>query len=864
MKNNLNIKLIALIVITISVLGCSKKKKGFTHRAYQHTVSRYNGYFNAKEIFKANKIRIYDEHKDDFSEIIPLFVYPDETQAKAMYPDMDKIIEKTSTVIDRHSMYIKKKEYNKWIDNSYMLMGKARFYKQEFFIGEEVFEYVAKAFKHQDAKYEGLIWLARTHLEMGNLGKVESYLTLIEEQGVPKKLSSDFNALYADYYIRKRNYDEAITKIEKALETTKKRETKRRFNYVLAQLWLKKKEFGKASELFSTVIKLKPRYDMMFNAKISRALSFDPASGEQKNIKKMLSRMVRDAKNAEFLDQIHYALADIAFKEGDEPKGIDHLQKSAALSVSNDKQKALSYLRLGELFYAKPKYKESQAYYDSCLTVLPEDYTRYEIVYERSKALTRLVDNIIIVQEEDSLQKLANDDSYRNEVIGRLIQNEIEEEERKKAELENENSINPIANNTTIASNLPNSGKWYFYNQTTLGFGFTDFKKNWGNRKLEDNWRRSNKETVASFEDDIVDDLDSASNDGLKPKVNEKTTPEYYLQYIPLTDKKMNLSHNKVIEALYALGNIYREDFQDYKNSILSFEDLITRYDTCRYRLPSWYNLYRISLLVVDDAMKQKYKDLILNNYPNSEYARIIQDPSYNKVTRENRKRVDNYYSIVYNMYNDELYNKVLVRCDKAKSIFADNHLQDHFDFLAAMAKGHTNTIDTFKLALQGVIIKHPNSDVSIEAKRILNLIEKGIKVEEEEVANAIPYKLVFNTDFNFVVIIPGDDNKSNKYKVDISNFNTKYYSDKTFDVSSILLDPSNQLIIIKPLTGNDAAVDYFKSFKLNQDNLKDLNQKEYEYFFISKENFALFYKNKDLKGYVNFFKKNFDVGLNQ
>ncbi|PCJ25171.1 MAG: hypothetical protein COA97_08485 [Flavobacteriales bacterium] len=860
MKKNLNIGLITIVLLTIALLGCSKKKKGFTHRAYQHTVSRYNGYFNAKEIYKTNKNRIYDEYKYDFSEIIPLFIYPDEAQSKSMYPDMDKIIEKTSTVIDRHSMFIKKEEYNRWIDDNYMLMGKARFYKQEYFLGEEVFEYVAKAFKKEDVKYEALIWLARTHIELGNMNKSESYLTLIEEQGVPKKYSSEFNALHANFYIKKHNYDDAITKLTKALETTKKRKTKRRFNYVLAQLWLKKKEFGKASELFSKVIKLKPRYDMMFNAKISRALSFDPASGEQKDIKKMLSKMVKDGKNSDFLDQIHYALADIAFKEGDEEKGIYHLQKSAALSVSNNKQKALSYLRLGELFYNKPLYMESQAYYDSCLTVLPEDYSRYETIYERSKALTRLVDNILIVQEEDSLQKLASNESYRNEVIEKLVQEAIDEEERKKAELENDNQIISV-NNTGIAGNLPNSGKWYFYNTTTLGFGFTDFRKNWGNRKLEDNWRRSNKETVASFDDDLEDDLDSTTlNDSTI--INEKTIPEYYLQYIPLTDEKMNVSHNKIIESLYALGNIYREDFQDYKNSIISFKELISRYDTCRYKLPSWYNLYRISLLIDDDVMKQKYKNLILDNYPESEYARIIQDPTYNKVTRENRKRVDNYYSIVYSMYDDELYNKVLIRCEKAKSIFADNHLQDHFDFLAAMAIGHINTIDTFKLALKNVIVSYPESEVSTEAKRILELIKNGIKIGTEEASNSIPYNHVFDADFNFILIMPGKDNKANKHKIDISNFNSKYYSGKTYNVSSILLDPENQIIIVKKLKGYEAAIDYFKSFKLNNDNLKEINLNEYQYLLISQKNFALFYKNKDVKGYTSFFKENFEVEL--
>ena len=548
MNKKLNILLIVLI--TVGLLGCSRKKNGFTRRAYHNTTARYNGFFNAREIKKANVQRIYDEHKDDFSEIIPLFVYPNEEQSKAMYPDMDKIIKKTSTVIDRHSMFIKDEEHNRWIDDCYMLMGEARFYKQEYFVGEEVFEYIAKAYNKDDVKYEALMWLARTYIVLEKMNKAESYLAIIEQEGVPKKYSSEFNALYADFYIRKHNYDDAIAKLSKSLESTKNKEAKRRYTYVLAQIWLKKKEYSKASELFTNVIKLKPKYDMMFNAKISRALSFDTNGENQKDIKKMLSRMVKDGKNVEFLDQIYYALADIAFKEKDEPLGIEYLQKSAALSVSNDKQKALSYLRLGELFYEKPQYIQSQAYYDSCLTVLPQNYSTYETIYERSKALTHLVDNILIVQEEDSLQSLAKDEKHRNKVIDKLVQKAIEEEDLKKADLANSENFN-FLDNDNANSNLPNSGKWYFYNQTTLGFGFTDFKKVWGNRKLEDNWRRSNKETVASFdEENLSNETDSASADSSKNKINEKTSPEYYLQFIPLTEEKMIASNNKIIESL--------------------------------------------------------------------------------------------------------------------------------------------------------------------------------------------------------------------------------------------------------------------------------------------------------------------------
>jgi tetratricopeptide (TPR) repeat protein len=850
-----------LVLLAILLLaGCSRKKNRFTSRAYHNTTTRYNYFFNAREIKRETEASLYDQHKDDFSELIPLFIYPTEEQSKALYPEMDRIIEKTSTAIDRHSMFIKKKEHNRWIDDCYMLMGIARFYKQEYYVGEEVFEYIAKAYKKEDEKFGALIWLARTQISLNKMNKAESYLTLIDEQGVPKQYNSEFNALYADYYIKKNNIDEAITRLEKSIETTKKREKKRRYNYVLAQLWLKKKEFGKASELFTTVIKLKPKYDMMFNAKINRAMSFDTGSEDSDDIKKMLTKMVKDAKNAEFLDQIYYALADIAFKEKNEPLGIEYLQKSAAASISNNKQKALSYLRLGELFYAKPDYMMSQAYYDSCLTVLPEDYKRYDAIEARSRALNNLVENILIVQKEDSLQKMAGDETYRDQIIEQIIQKVIEEEEAAEAAAANDEFVLGD-NNNNINSNLNNTGKWYFYNQTTLGFGFTDFKKNWGNRKLEDNWRRSNKETVATFDDDLGLETDSVKTDSTGKVINEKTTPEYYMQFIPTTPEKISVSHNRIIEALYAQGNIYREDFEDYKNATKSFEELVARYDTCRYKLPSWYNLYRISLVTDNDPMRDKYRQLILDNYPGSEYARIIQDPTYNKVTRENRKRVDNYYSIVFDLFKDRQYQKVLVRCRKAKAIFADNHIQDKFDMLTAMTVGHLQPQDSFKLALENVIMMHPTSEVSAEAKRILALMKKGIKVDMgNNDGPKIPYKHKFDAEFHLVLIIPGVDKRANKYKVDISNFNSKYYSKKPLNVSNIFIDPNNQLIIVKKLKGYDDALDYYKSFKLNKEQLTDIQQKGYPYFLISKENFVLFYKNKDINGYPKFFKKNFEL----
>ncbi|TXB64329.1 tetratricopeptide repeat protein [Vicingus serpentipes] len=853
-------KLKSHIIIAFSALllvGCSTKKNSFTRRAFHNTTARYNGYFNAKEIMKANDLALREEHQDDYSEILPLFIYPSEDKSKNLYPDMDKIIEKTSEVIDRHSIYVKKEEHNRWIDDSYTLMGKARFYKYEHYVAIEIFEYLAKAYNKKPEKNAALIWLARCHMELNEMNKAESYLKLMEGgKAPPEKYNSEYNALYADYLIRKHQYDDAIAKLEEALKTTKKRIDKRRFNYVLAQLWLKKKEYAKASEVFTKVIKLRPRYDMMFNAQISRALSFDVGGEDNNDIKKMLNKMLKDAKNKEFLDQIYYALADIAFKEGNEPLGIEYLQKSAASSVNNPKQKALAYLRLGELYFDKPLYVPAQAYYDSCIAVLPETYKNYDNIFARSKALSNLVEKIKIVETQDSLQRMANDEGYRNQVIDELIQKEKDFEAEQALMAQYAGNDFDLSNTNSI--NTQSNGKWYFYNQTTLGFGFADFKKNWGDRKLEDNWRRINKQTTISFDEDFSTSTDSLSNDSIPE--NPKLTSEYYLKFLPLDEKKMNASHNQIIEALYAQGNIYREDFTDYPLATKAFETLLERYDTCRYRLPTWYNLYRISLLINDDVMKEKYRNLILNNYPESEYAQIIQDPTYNKVTRENRKRVDNYYSIVYEYYKDGKYSTVLTRCEKAKAIFADNHIKEKFDFIAALSIGHTSPIDTFKVVLQNIIDQYPGTDEATESQNILNLIKKGINIVEEPNSSGIVYNYNAEDKYTFVAVIPSSDKKTNNYKINISNFNTKYFSTKTLNVNSIFLNGLNQIITVKELENEKDAIDYLKTFKLNQDELTELNGKNYQYFFISTENFITFYKDKNILTYLNYFNNQYEL----
>jgi tetratricopeptide (TPR) repeat protein len=147
---------------------------------------------------------------------------------------------------------------------------------------------------------------------------------------------------------------------------------------------------------------------------------YEVQAGNSKAIKKQLNRMLGDFKNSEFRDQIYYALAEIADKENDSPLAISYLNKSIRESVSNKTQKALSYLKRADIYFAATNYKAAEMNYDSAIAILPKDYPNYFLIEGKKKSLTELVLNLNIISVEDSLQRLASmTEANRNTTIGR-------------------------------------------------------------------------------------------------------------------------------------------------------------------------------------------------------------------------------------------------------------------------------------------------------------------------------------------------------------------------------------------------------------------------------------------------------------
>ncbi len=818
---------------------------------------------------KEKEVEMKNSLKEDYSQLLPIFIYPDDKKSQSLYPDMDLVIEKCSEVIERHSIYKRKQEYIKWIDDSYFLIGKARLYKHEFGLAEQTFQYVYQGYKKDPARYQGLNWYIKTFIETKQFDKAEEYLDLgeNEQKKFPEEYLGHFNAIYADYHIKKdKDYENAIIRLEEAVRLTKEKEARRRYTYILGQLYQAQQNFSLASDRFARVLKMNPDYIMRFNARISRAIAYDVASNNSDAIKKELRKMLKDSKNEEFRDQIYYAMAELALKEDEEDLAVEYLRKSTKLSVSNDKQKGLSYLKLADIFFKRPSYIEAQANYDSTLQFLPIDHPEYYGADEKNNNLQELVKNLKIIELQDSLLSLSGlSEKEKKKKVKDIIKSLKAEEERKKQEALRKLEALQENSNADIIDAANRSGKrgqWYFYNLNTLTLGLSEFKQAWGNRPLADNWRRAKNTPLIAQNDNSREEEDEEGEENNNESDSTKKTDKYdadtYLQNIPSGIEEELAAHGKVASALFNAGTIFKESFNDYPSAIKSFERITLEYDTSKHNLPAHYQLYRIYLLngVSDKAEEQK--QWVLDNHPFSEFAYLIKNPNYSKESKATKEKVEEFYAATYRLFKYKLYHDVIESCQRADKTFAKNHIQAKFDFLKAKAIGHSKSEEEFAIALKKVIADHPEDPVKVEAKRILdymNKLKEPVEPKKEEVA----YN--YNPKDKHLFIVSADKGSKgfDQLKNRLADFNRQYFRESRLEVTSSILN-ERSLFLVRTFPSQEDAIRYFNALKNNKELDLMMKQSNSTQYLISNTNFRTLFKSRDEKIYLNFFTKKYPV----
>ncbi|MCX6290708.1 MAG: tetratricopeptide repeat protein [Bacteroidetes bacterium] len=859
---------LSFFILLFILAACSNTKNTFVNRTFHNLSAHYNGYYNAGLKLEDGEEKLAASHQDKYDRVLSVFKYGDQNKAKAIFPQMDDAIKRTSTVISRHTIINKNgnevPSAEKWIDDNWLVYGKALFFKHEYFEAIETFKYIESTYKKEPTRFAASLWLAKCFLELTQLREAEDKLDYLRNQkDMPRKLKGEYEAVAADFYLQTKNVQKGIEHLKKASILARKRVDRIRYMFILAQLYQKQNDYQKAFSLYTQVIKKNPPYEMDFNARINRARCYDADSKGGESVKKELLKMKKDPKNKEYFDQIYYALAGIAQKENNEAEAIDYLNQSVKASTSNNNQKALSYLELGKIYFAKPEYKKSQAYYDSTVSYLGNDYPTYSEILNRRNTLTKLVKYLRTIQLEDSLQQLAK---LSKEDQEKLISDKIRKEEEEKEKEKEEQQSNQIFQQNTQEANQFNKGagsNWYFYNAQAVSFGMNEFAKKWGNRKLEDNWRRSSKETVLQNEEpEQKDSLVSNEKEIKSAKELQEEKKKNMLKSIPASTEALNKSTNKIIDAFYNAAMIYKDQLNDPREAAILFEELLEKYPKCKYELQSYYQLYRIYAALSEKSKADHYKNIILTEHGDSEYAEILRNPNYAAEMAGRKSNLEIYYEETYRKFLNAEYASVIQRKGESDLLYPQNPLVPKFDYLKTLSIGKTQSLKTFEVSLQDIIRNYSGDPVKDQAQDILDYIHgksSEMQGEQPPAADTTKRLYVYNPDTTQFVIIAfqniGGPVNSDTLRRKLSNYNGKYYSLKGYGISNLLYDHRTQIVVVKEFANKEEALEYHNGLNDNDEVYGNLDPVAYQQFIISSNNFAAFIGEKKLDVYYDFFR---------
>lgn len=781
------IKVIAIalpLILTVAVTSCSPKKNNAATRNYQAFITRYNIYFNGDEHYKQTLKQMEDTYEDDFSRLIPLHPIDAKSDPASPQPagSFDRSIEKAQKAIQLRSIkkkprrkagkgndpeykeWLKREEYNPFLHNAWMMQARSQYMNGDFLAAATTFHYIQNHFKWLPAtSTEAALWMARCYVSLGWNFEAQTILRRITpEQLTNSTLKELYPTVLADYYIHAGEFDKAIQPLIQARDKASGTQ-KTRLTFLLGQIYAREGKKAEAYKEFEKVAKSHSApYRTKFNARIKQSEVY---SG--KNIEpevKSLRSMLHYSRNKEFADQIYYAIGNLYLSRQDTVKAIENYSKAIKQSTRNGIDKALAQIMLGGLYFDQRDYDLAQPLYSEAVPQLPTSQPDFNDLKRRSDVLDELAVYSQNVKLQDSLLRLSQmDEKQRLEVIDRIIKElkkkEKEEEEAAKREeyLANQSAQGNNANsgnaNNPASFSINNDKSWYFYNDAVKNAGKTEFQKRWGSRKLEDDWRRRNKASFSFSDFDEPDEEDdeneketdsdnSAGSEEQKQSQEELEHaadphyPEYYLKQIPVNDEERQIAHDIIQEGLYNMGLILKDKLEDFPASEAEFNKLLTTYPDNIYRLDVYYNLYLMYMRLGKPEVAEKWRQLILSDFADSEQGIALRNPNYLAALASMHEQQEKIYARTYEDFLDNNNYALHQRVDSVKREFPMTPLMPKFMFLEALTYVTENNAEKFSETLRELLAKYPDADLSPVASSYLKQLTRGRKLNSSTSSN--------------------------------------------------------------------------------------------------------------------------------
>lgn len=859
-------KIIALLILVVLLVGCSTKENTASTRFWQSFTTKYNTYYNGHEAYKEGLQSKENTNKDNYTKLLPVFLVGNEATRSAGSGQFDVTIEKCEKAIRTHSIkrkpvlnanktrtpemkaYLKRKEFNPFLKNAWLLMGKAQFQKGDFLEAASTFSYITRLYAAEPiVANEARLWMARCYAQLDWFYDAEDALNRLHRDSIPGRLQREVETTQADLLLRQARYAEALPRLRLAAKREPRRLLKARLYYLLGQLCRQQGRNDEAYKALGRCISLSPPYELAFNARIlqTEVVAFQalpvgqsdslrspsdrlPAISTRAASEGMIRRlrsMARADKNKDYLDQVYYAMGNIYLARRDTTAAITAYEHGRTKATKAGPEKGLLLLRLGELYWDRERFDLAQGCYTEALALIDKKGADYELTEKRTKVLDKLVPHTSAIQLQDSLQALAvAPESERNAAIDRVItalKKKEAAERREQAEAERQqDGGSDFASETPLRPSLRRSTQsqaFYFYNPMLVAQGKQDFARQWGRRKNEDYWRRSQKAAgaflgpngeVNSNADSLSQAADSLAADTDEKKLKPEDDPHnraYYLKQLPFTEEAKEASNLILQNALYNAGVIEKDDLTDFPLAARTLERLVRHYPKFDRLQDAYYQLYLLYMRWQKPLEAEQYKRLLVEHFPDSAISKRLQDPNYLHDAQFAVQLEDSLYAATYNAYRKGDFATVGANFERSTQKYPDGANRDKFLFVQALTRLNRGEYKSAEDALSTLVKQYPKSELQPMAEQIVKGLQAGRKVGSGgmdfgglwALRNAPNDSLsatkngkapTFNgnrrANFLFLVAYVRDSLDDNRLLYDLAQFNFSNFYVRNFDIS--------------------------------------------------------------------------------
>ena len=759
--------------------SCSTKKNTANTRWWHSFNARYNTYFNGSQAFIEGSLQKETSHKDNYTELIPLYTVASKQSREVGKSSFDRAIEKSEKAIKLHSIkvrpewkksrrktekdieWLNRREYNPFLWHAWLLMGKSQFQSGAFEEAAATFAYMGRLYQTQPAILGiARAWQAKSYVELDWIYDAEDIITKQRRDTMHFRAVKDWDYTYADYYIRSERYEEALPYLRKVIkhETRRRQKAREWFLYGQIQAMLGHRE--EAYDAFRHVVRLNPPYEMEFNARIAQTEVM--AKGNARQMIRRLKRMAASDNNQDYLEQVYYAIGNIWLSQGDTVQAINAYEEGNKKATRSGIEKGVLLLTLGNLYWEREKFADAQRCYGEAIGLLDQDRKDYKQLSERSKVLDELVPHTSSVELEDSLQRLAKmPEAERLKIIDRIIdelKKKEKEEERLREEAETEQALqrqSAVGNRQqttqpTTPTQQTAGGAWYFYNPQAVSQGKRSFEQQWGKRENTDDWQRVNRTVVNLSEDnqetpenpdslDNPETPDSLGNAGsvdtdsvgvaetpADTLANDPHNREYYLAQIPFTEEQLAASHNAIKDGLYHAGIIIKDKLDNLRLSEKYLTRLTGDYPDYEHNDDVWYHLFLLYSRQGRTVEADRCLAMLQSDFPESKWTTLLTDPYFAENQRFGVHIEDSLYAATYEAFTTDRHEEVRSNAQLSESRFPLGQHRPKFLFIEGLSMLNEGDATGCMDRMKEVVEKHPDSEVSEMAGMILRGVQQG------------------------------------------------------------------------------------------------------------------------------------------